>query len=59
MRIRYRIRNSQPFFATNAYFFQEGRAAEFEGADYGEFRVGGDGEMILTGLRDERLQPLG
>ena len=59
VKLRYRVRNSQPFFATDAYFFQEGRAAAFEAAKYGEFRVGGDGDMILTGLRDEALRPLG
>ncbi len=57
--LRYRIRGGEPNFATNAYFFEEGQAAAFAEAAYGEFRVGGDGEMILTGLRDDRLRPLG
>jgi uncharacterized membrane-anchored protein len=56
--LRYRIRNGQPNFATNAYFFQEGRADHYAGAAYGEFRVGSDGEMILTGLRGARLEKL-
>jgi uncharacterized membrane-anchored protein len=56
--LRYRVRAGQPNFATNAYFFEEGQAAAFAEAAYGEFRVGKDGEMILTGLRDSRLQPL-
>ena len=56
--LRYRIRGGRPNFATNAYFFEEGQAAAFENAAYGEFRVGADGEMILTGLRDARLRPL-
>ena len=56
--LRYRIRNGQPKFATNAFFFQEGRAKAFEGAQYGEFRVAPDGEMILTNLRGPRLEPL-
>lgn len=56
--LRYRIRGGRPNFATNAYFFEEGQAAAFADAAYGEFRVGEDGEMILTGLRDSRLQPL-
>lgn len=57
--LRYRIRGGQPKLATNAYFFEEGQAQAYAEAAYGEFRVGGDGEMILTGLRDDRLQVLG
>jgi uncharacterized membrane-anchored protein len=56
--LRYRIRGGEPNFATNAYFFEEGQAAAFADAAYGEFRVGADGEMILTGLRDARFGPL-
>lgn len=56
--LRYRIRGGRPSFATDAYFFEEGQAAAFADAAYGEFRVGDDGEMILTGLRDARLRPL-
>ena len=56
--LRYRVRGGQPNFATNAYFFEEGQAGAYEGAAYGEFRVGDDGEMILTGLRNARFQAL-
>lgn len=56
--LRYRIRGGRAKFATDAYFFQEGRADDFSDAAYGEFRVGGDGEMILTGLRGPRLEKL-
>lgn len=59
IRLRYRVRNGEPLFATDAYFFEEGQAAAFANAAYGEFRVGADGDMILTGLRDEQLRPLG
>jgi len=58
-RMRYRVRNDQIKFATNAFFFQEGDASLYDKARYGEFRVGGDGESILTGLRDEQLSVLG
>ena len=58
-RMRYRVRNDQIKFATNAFFFQEGDANLYAKARYGEFRVGGDGESILTGLRDEQLARLG
>jgi uncharacterized membrane-anchored protein len=56
--LRYRIRNGRPNFATNAFFFQEGRAKAFESAQYGEFRVAPDGEMILTNLRGPRFERL-
>ena len=58
-RMHYRVRNQQVKFATNAFFFQEGDAHLYSQARYGEFRVGGDGESILTGLRDEQLAVLG
>ena len=58
IKLRYRIRGGDAKFATNAYFFEEGQAAAFEPAQYGEFRVAEDGEMILTGLRDAGLRPL-
>jgi uncharacterized membrane-anchored protein len=57
--LRYRVRGGQPNFATNAFFFEEGQAKSYENARYGEFRVARDGEMILTGLRDERFRKLG
>jgi uncharacterized membrane-anchored protein len=56
--LRYRIRGGRPNFGTNAYFFEEGRAERYAGAAFGEFRVGPDGEMILTGLRGPRLEKL-
>ncbi len=59
VRMRYRIRNQQAKFATNAFFFQEGNAALYQGARYGEFRVGASGEAILTGLRAQNLELLG
>ena len=59
LRIRYRVRADQVKFATNAYFFQEGTAKDFERARYGEFRVAPDGECLLTGMRGEKLESLG
>jgi uncharacterized membrane-anchored protein len=58
-RLRYRMRNGLPKFATNAFFFEEGHANAFVAARFGEFRVAPDGEAILTGLRDATRQPLG
>ena len=57
LRIRYRIRNEQVWLGTNAYFFEEGQAARYAGARYGEFRVDRDsGEAVLVGLTGDDLQ---
>ncbi|MFI3190128.1 hypothetical protein BCS42_11940 [Crenothrix sp. D3] len=56
--LRYRIRNEQIKFATNAYFFEEGQAERYQSAKYGEFRVSEDGELLLTQLRDVNLAVL-
>ena len=56
---RYRVRNGQAKFATNAYFFQEGHAKDYEKARFGEFRVAANGDAILTHLRDKDLVVLG
>ena len=59
LHLRYRIRNSQVWLGTNAFFFQEGDAQRFSGARYGEFRVDrASGEAVLVGLRGEALEPL-
>lgn len=57
--LRYRIRNGRSKFATNAFFFQEGHAKDYEAARFGEFRVDKDGEAILIRLRDKDLVILG
>jgi uncharacterized membrane-anchored protein len=57
--LRYRLRNGEPKFATNAYFFQEGHAKRYERARYGEFRVAPSGEMLLTHMLGENRQRLG
>jgi uncharacterized membrane-anchored protein len=56
--LRYRMRNGEMKFATNAFFFQEGTARRYEPARFGEFRVAPDGELLLTGLRDKDLKAL-
>ena len=57
--LRYRFRNGLVNFGTNAFFFEEDKAKAFARAAYGEFRVARNGNMILTGLRDDRLRRLG
>jgi uncharacterized membrane-anchored protein len=56
--MRYRVRNNDVKFATNAFFFQEGTARRYEPARFGEFRVAPDGELLLKSLRDKDLKPL-
>ena len=48
--MRYRIRNSQIKFATNAFFFEEGQAHLYEKARYGGFRVAHNGDMLLSSM---------
>lgn len=57
--LRYRLREGQIKFASNAFFFQEGRAGDYANAKYGEFKVADDGELLLTDLRGEHLEQLG
>ena len=51
--IRYRLRNGRVWLGTNAYFFEEGTAAQFTNARYGEFRLDrASGEAVLVALCD-------
>ena len=45
--------------ATNAFFFQEGKAKHFEQAQYGEFAVDNSGNPLLVAMADEKLESLG
>jgi len=57
--LEYRIRNERLQIATNAFFFQEGHAARYALARYGELKVDDGGTGLLVGLRDAARQPLG
>ena len=59
MLLRYRLRNGQVQFATDAFFFQEGHAGRYEPARYGQFRVDERGEPLLVALHDAELELLG
>ena len=59
VRMLYRKRGNKMKFATNAFFFQEGKAKLYEEAKYGEFKVAENGDSILVSMRDERLQLIG
>jgi uncharacterized membrane-anchored protein len=59
LRFRYRRRQGHAWLGTNAFFFQEGQAARYARARYGEFRLDREsGEAVLVGLRDEERRPL-
>ena len=59
LRLRYRVRNGQVKFATNAFFFQEGHAHYYTPAKYGQFRVDDQGELLLVAMYDKDLKRLG
>ena len=58
-RLRYRLRNGQVRFATDAFFFQEGYGERYEPARYGQFRVNTKGEPLLVALYNAELTKLG
>lgn len=58
-RLRYRVREGQVKFATNAFFFEEGTANIYSRARYGEFRVAPGGDMLLSRLVGEGFDGLG
>jgi uncharacterized membrane-anchored protein len=59
LRIRYRVRQGEIWLGTNAYFFEEGTAARYTGARFGEFRVDRRRhEAVLVGLRNAALERL-
>ena len=53
------IRGESVRLASDAYFFQEGTAEEYNGARFGEIRVNAKGHAVLTGLRDTEGNQLG
>lgn len=59
VKMKFKIRHRRLRLATHAFFFQEGTAAEYEKAHYGEFRVTEDGDLLLNNLRDEQFKVLG
>ena len=59
LHLRFRVRNGEVKFATNAFFFQEGHAQYYEPAKYGQFRVDAKGELLLVAMYDEDLKRLG
>ena len=58
-RLTYRIRKGRLQVGVDAFYFQEGLAATYQPARYGEMRVAADGTSLLVGLRDAERRPLG
>jgi uncharacterized membrane-anchored protein len=58
VRLRYRMRDGRVKLVTNAWFFEEGQAAPYAAARYGEFRVADGGEALLARMRDDKLLPI-
>lgn len=58
VKMLYRQRGNKVKFATNAFFFQEGNAALYEAAKFGEFKVAENGDSILVSMWDEQLQKI-
>ena len=56
--LRYRVREARMRLGTDAWFFEEGSAARYEAARYGEYRVDAAGKMLLVRLLDERFDEL-
>lgn len=59
IKMLYRQRGRKIKFATNAFFFQEGKAELYEAAKYGEFRVDESGDSILVAMKDQELRTIG
>ncbi|GIU52383.1 membrane protein [Shewanella sairae] len=56
--ICYRWRQHRIKFASNAYFFEEGQAQRYEQAEYGQFRVNEQGNLLLEALLDKQFNKL-
>jgi len=57
--IRFRQRTFDVRIGPESFLFQEGHAKYYNNARYGELRVSGSGDVLLTGLRGDELEPLG
>lgn len=57
--IHFRKRGRTVRIGAEAFFFEEGQADTYSTAKYGELKVAGNGDVILIGLRDDKLVPLG
>ncbi len=56
--LRFHLRRGRVRIGPDAFFFQEGKAALYGRAVYGELRVDASGDAVLVGLRDLNFRPL-
>ena len=59
LRLFYRWRQGGLRLPGESFFFQEGRAEDFQRARFAAFKVDENGEAVLVGLRDETLGDIG
>ena len=59
LRLRYFRRGSRLALGAESFFFPEGQGQALAEARYGELALGGAGDSVLIGLRDEQRRPLG
>jgi uncharacterized membrane-anchored protein len=59
IRLRFRNRHGNLRLGAESFFFQEGDAAKYDRARYGELRVDAQGNSVLVGLRDADQVQLG
>lgn len=57
--VRVRIRDHAGRIGAESFFFEEGEARRYEEARFAELRVSKSGVVLLTGLVDEALEPIG
>ncbi len=57
--MRIRMIDGAPSVGPNAFFFQEGTGELYEEAQWGGFRVAGDGAALLESLHDADLKKIG
>lgn len=50
VKIKFRRRGSTVKIATDAFFFQNGKASQYSGAKYGIVKVGDEGDALLVGV---------
>ena len=59
IKMQFRIRKNKLRLATHAFFFEEGTGDTYSKAEYGEFRVADNGELLLNSMRDKDFKILG
>ncbi|WP_417499359.1 GDYXXLXY domain-containing protein [Methylophaga sp.] len=50
-RLFFRVRNNSIKFGTNAFFFEEGTASNYQDAQFAEFRVNQEGDLLLVNVQ--------